>query len=137
MILVDTGPLVALFDPKDHNHSKCDLTFQRLKETLYTTVPVITEALHLLQSDSPGAGWLRGFIERQGLLIWFLNRSALSRAFELMEMYSDHPMDFADASLVTAAEALDIRKVFTIDRNDFETYRMRRGHRHYPFEVIF
>jgi predicted nucleic acid-binding protein len=33
-----------------------------------------------------------------------------------MELYSDHPMDFADASLVTAAEALGTRRVFTIDR---------------------
>jgi hypothetical protein len=34
-------------------------------------------------------------------------------------------MDLADASFVTAAEALGTRRVFTIDRNDFETYRVR------------
>jgi len=46
------------------------------------------------------------------------------------------PMDFADASLVVAAEALNTRKVFTIDRKDFGVYRARRGHRQLPFEVI-
>lgn len=45
-------------------------------------------------------------------------------------------MDLADASLVTAAEALSTQKIFTIDRNDFETYRIRRGRRHEAFEVI-
>jgi predicted nucleic acid-binding protein len=45
-------------------------------------------------------------------------------------------MDFADASLVVAAEAMDTRKIFTIDRDDFETYRVRRGHRHYALELI-
>ena len=45
-------------------------------------------------------------------------------------------MDLADASLVAAAEALSTRKVFTVDRKDFETYRVRRGHRHYGLEIV-
>ena len=45
-------------------------------------------------------------------------------------------MDLADASLVVAAEALSTRKVFTVDRNDFETYCVRRGHRHYGLEIV-
>ncbi len=53
-----------------------------------------------------------------------------------MEVYADRPMDFADASLITAAERLDIRTIFTIDRNDFETYRVRRGHRHYAPAIV-
>lgn len=62
--------------------------------------------------------------------------SWLTRCFELMEVYADHPMDLADASLVAAGEVLGTRKVFTIDRRDFETYRVRRGYRHYPMELI-
>jgi predicted nucleic acid-binding protein len=61
---------------------------------------------------------------------------ALQRAFELMEQYADHPMDLADASLIVAAEILRTRKVFTVDRNDFNTYRIRRGHRYHSIEVI-
>lgn len=53
-----------------------------------------------------------------------------------MELYADYSMDLADASLIAAAEALGTRKVFTIDRKDFETYRVRRGHRHYPVEIV-
>jgi hypothetical protein len=44
--------------------------------------------------------------------------------------------DLADASLVVAAESLGTRKVFTADRKHFETYRVRRGHRHYPIEIV-
>jgi len=54
----------------------------------------------------------------------------------LMERYADHPMDLADASLVTAAEFLGARRVFTSDRKDFETYRVRRGHRHLAMEIV-
>jgi predicted nucleic acid-binding protein len=32
-------------------------------------------------------------------------------------------MDLADASLVVVAEIHKIKKVFTLDRNDFERYR--------------
>jgi predicted nucleic acid-binding protein len=32
-----------------------------------------------------------------------------------------------DASLVVAAETLRTRKIFTIDRGDFSTYRINRG----------
>jgi predicted nucleic acid-binding protein len=53
-----------------------------------------------------------------------------------MELYADHPMDLADASLIAAAESLGTRRVFTIDRADFGMYRIRRGHRHYPVEIL-
>jgi predicted nucleic acid-binding protein len=136
VILVDTGPVVALFDPADAHHDRAVRTLRGIRDTLYTTVPVLTEAFHMLGPASLGSDRLREFIEKNGLWIWFLDRTALSRAFELMELHADHPMDFADASLVAAAESLETLKVFTIDRNDFQTYRVRKGHRHYPIEIV-
>jgi predicted nucleic acid-binding protein len=62
--------------------------------------------------------------------------SSVTRAFELMGKYADHPMDLADASLIVAAEKLRTRRVFTIDRNDFETYRIKRGHRYYHIDIL-
>lgn len=136
MILVDTGPLVALFDPRDGQHRHCVEVLKAIREPILTTVPVMTEAFHMLRPDSPGSDRLREFVDKGGLSTWFFDRPALTRAFELMELYVDHPMDLADASLVVAAESLLTRKIFTIDRNDFETYRIRRGHRHYPVEIV-
>ena len=136
MIVVDTGPLVALFDPKDGQHARCRNTLRTIRALISTTTPVLTEAFHMLGPDSVGADRLRAFAEKGGLSIWFLQRPALSRAFEPMEQYADHPMDLADASLVVAAESIGTRRVFTIDRKDFETYRVRRGHRHHPMEIV-
>lgn len=136
MILVDTGPLVALFDPKDALHSAAVRTLERIREPLKTTVPVLTEAFHMLTPDSQGASRLRDFVSGRGLSVWFLSRASLERAFELMERYSDHPMDLADASLVAAAESIPTRRIFTIDRNDFEIYRVRRGHRYLTFQIV-
>jgi predicted nucleic acid-binding protein len=136
MILVDTGPLVALFDHRDGAHNRCSRVLKGLREPLKTTIPVLTEAFHMLGPESRQSDRLRDFIERRGLSVWFFDDGSLNRAFELMELYADHPMDLADASLVAAAELLGTRRVFTVDRRDFETYRVRRGHRHYPIEIV-
>jgi predicted nucleic acid-binding protein len=50
----------------------------------------------------------------------------------LMRDYADTPMDFADASLVAAAETLRQRRVFTVDHH-FYVYRQRLGE---AFDVV-
>ena len=42
----------------------------------------------------------------------------------LMSRYRDRPMDFADATLVHLARRENLETVFTIDHDDFETYRI-------------
>ena len=111
MILIDAGPLIALFDPKDRSHRRCRDALRRLEEPLYTTAPVLTEAFHLLDPGSRGSATLRGFVLQKGVAVWHLDDASLRRAFVLMEKYRDHPMDLADASIVVAAEALGTRKV--------------------------
>lgn len=136
MILVDTGPLVALFDPRDRQHRRATKILKTLRAPLWSTVAVLTEAFHMLQPQSIGSRGLRDFLLRGGLGVWFFDRPTLMRAFELMEQYADHPMDLPDASLIVAAEALETRKVFTLDRADFNTYRIRRGHRYHMVELM-
>lgn len=139
MILVDTGPLIALFDPHDAQHGRCrDVlsVLPRKDEPLSTTVPVLTEAFHMLAPGSQGADRLRDFVMQGGLGVWFMDQTALERSFELMEQYADRPMDMADASLIVAAETLGTRRVFTIDRRDFDAYRVRVGHRYHGVEIV-
>jgi hypothetical protein len=136
MILVDTGPLVALFDPRDDAHEACRQTLRTMREPLLTSVPVLTEAFHLLDPGSRGAEALREFVSAGGSEVWFFDEHSLTRAFELMSRYSDHPMDLADASLVAAAEMTRTTKIFTLDRNDFQTYRARFGKSSRSFKLL-
>ena len=136
MILLDTGPIVALFDPADESHGACTEILKSIVEPLATTTPVLTEAFHLLSPGSRGAANLIHFIADGGLTVWFLSPDTLDRAFELMRDYADHPMDLADASLVVMAETENLHKVFTIDRRDFAAYRIKRGHRLRAFELL-
>jgi hypothetical protein len=136
MILVDTGPFVALFDPKDDAHAETRHVLQRLRGPLVTTAPVLTEAFHLLDPGSRGAAALRTFVRKDGVAVWFFESTSLHRALDLMERYADRPMDFADASLVAAAEQLRTTRVFTLDRNDFSAYRARIGRSHRGFRIV-
>jgi len=72
------------------------------------------------------------YIENGALVFYSLSTSDQLRMRALMEQYSDRPMDMADASLVAAAEAMNEKRIFTID-NDFHIYR-RNGTE--AFEVV-
>jgi predicted nucleic acid-binding protein len=136
VILVDTGPLVALFDPRDGQHRRCREALREIQAPLFTTVPVLVEAFHMLEPDSQGALRLRDFLGRRALWVWFMDSPAMDRALELMARYADRPMDLADASLVVAAEVLEVRRIFTLDRGDFATYRVSRGTYQTSLEMI-
>jgi predicted nucleic acid-binding protein len=136
VILVDTGPLVALFDPRDDAHAETRALLASVREPLFTTVAVLTETFHLLDPGSHGSAALREFVNAGGMTVWFLSADSLDRCFELMEQYADHPMDLADASLVTAAEHLRTTKIFTLDRRDFATYRVRIGRSRKAFTLL-
>lgn len=90
----------------------------------------------MLSPSSVGADRLRDFIARGGATVWFFDATSPQRAFELMEQYADHPMDVVDTSLIAAAEAFATTKIFTIDRQDFQTCRVRRGHRSVKVDIV-
>ena len=76
------------------------------------------------------------FIRHGGLGVRPLDDRGLGRCFELMVRYADLPMDFADASIVAAAEQTRSDKVFTLDGRGFTAYRIRRGYQMIPFTII-
>ena len=126
MILVDTGPLVALIDKgQGDTHVKCVQTYKTLTGSLLTTWPCFTEAMYFL---SELRGWsaqtiLWEFINRKALYLHVNNEAECQRMKVLMEKYQDIPMDLADASLVAVAESQKIKRIFTLD-SDFYVYRL-------------
>jgi uncharacterized protein len=134
-MLCDAGPLVAIIDEDDPHHATCVAALQALRSyELLTTVACLTEAMHLLRR---AGGWrvqdaLWAHIIDGGIRLHAPAEGEWQRMRALMRDYADTPMDFADASLVAAAETLRQRHVFTVDRH-FYVYRQRLGE---AFEVV-
>ena len=129
MILIDTGPIVALLDSDDRYHSLSTETLKDIKEPLITTWPVITECFYLLNFSWKVQENLWLFIQRGGLEIYHLEREIQVRCQELMKQYCDLPMDLADATLVALGEKVGVSKVFTLDHKDFSIYRFKQKKR--------
>lgn len=123
MVIVDTGPLVALFDESEPAHQACLDTLQSMRAPLITTWPVLTESFYLLSDWQKGQAELWEFIVSGGLTIAEIPVSYCGRLRDLMRKYRDKPMDLADATLVVLAEIHKVRTVFTLDRRDFSAYR--------------
>ncbi len=122
--LIDTGAILALLNGKDRWHDQCVTAFTALRLPLATTAAVLTELFHLL-SDHPHdveAAWR--FVRSGAIVVLPITDSDMPDLDRLMKRYSDHPMDFADATLVRLAQRESLSTICTIDHNDFETYRI-------------
>jgi len=124
-IIVDTGPLVALFHARDQHHEAAKAILESSPAVLVTTWPVITEACHFL--GRAGKRALLTFIRRGALRLETLSVDDVPGLDDLLARYAR--MDFADATLVLIAEKTGITEIFTIDRRNFDAYRTPSGRR--------
>lgn len=123
-ILIDSGPLIALFDADDKHHKKAVNFIKENKLPLVTTLASITETLHLLDFNRNAQIDFLDWLSKGVLEIANIDVPAFNRLRDLTIKYKDLPMDFADACLVYLAEELNITKIATIDR-DFTIYRIK------------
>ena len=125
-VLVDTGPLVALLDRSDPYHLSCQESLSSLDDSLVTVWPVVTEAIYMLRAYWQAQDALWEMIQSGAVQIISLGIDDIPRMRELMRKYRDLPMDLADAGLVRVAERERLRRIFTLDRRDFQVYRPSR-----------
>jgi predicted nucleic acid-binding protein len=125
-VIVDTGPLVAVFNRRDQHHAWAVEQSRTLAAPLVTCEAVLTEAYHLLgrvqRARMAFARWLQ--LGRVVLPLRFDEEAVAIGS--LLEQYADLPMDFADACLVRLAESEGL-PVFTTDVRDFSVYRIGDG----------
>jgi predicted nucleic acid-binding protein len=126
MILVDAGPLIALIHKDDHEHERCREAFATMDEPLGTVWPAVAEAMHLLSFSWRAQEALWDIIETGAVEILAIGIDDVPRMKELMRKYRDLPMDLADAVLVRVAERERLRRIFTLDRRDFQIYKPSR-----------
>ena len=122
-ILIDSGPLIALFDASDSYHKLSVEFIRNNKSQLISTNASITETLHMLDFSKNAQLDFISWIAAGAITIQPIANNDFKRIFELSKKYQDLPVDFADACLVYLAEKLHIDKIATIDK-DFAVYRI-------------
>jgi uncharacterized protein len=124
-VIVDTGPLVAYFDPTDPDHERVYAWFAKSgkRYTLHSTEAVLTEASHMLAFDVARQiaclEW-----SAQVMQLTHLPAHEMSRVTAWMRQYAQVPMDFADASVLWLHRQLSGSSILTLDQRGFGVFRV-------------
>ena len=127
--MVDSGPLIALFNASDRWHAPV-VTWLREHQNvrLVTTWAVLTEVCALLARrlhNEAALDFLR-WTQRGALEVDRAEVNTLANVLAISERFAALPFDLADASVAEAAARLRIGAVVSIDA-DFDVYRDLRG----------
>lgn len=130
-VLVDTGFLVALFDPADRDAASAARYLRDHGHPLATVEATLVEACFFL---APARKiHLLAWIRRGGMSIAGIPVAAFEAIEATLSKYADREIDFADAALLWLANETGARRILTVDRSDFSVYRLKGGRR---FELI-
>ena len=130
-VLIDAGPLVALFATDDAHHVRYDQIVTEASADglrLVTTWPCIVEASYIL--EMPWRFELLQWVEQGGVQVFPFDPSHLAIMLSWMRRYSEkskRDMDLADASLLWLAHETGLREIMTMDVKDFARYRLPGG----------
>ncbi len=128
-VLVDSGPLIALFNGADHWHAPVGAWLQaNPAAALLTTWPVATEVCALLArrvANDAALDFLR-WAQRGGIGLERAAEGSLTEMLRISERFASLPFDLAEASIAEAAARLKLRHLLSLDA-DFDVYRDRAG----------
>lgn len=130
-ILIDSGPLIALFDKSDAYHLITKEFIETNTSELLTSLASVTETMYMLDFNKNAQLDFLEWLLRGAVQIISIEIDDLDRIKVLLKKYQDLPMDFADACLVYIGEKFNISDIATIDR-DFSIYRL---HDRNPFTM--
>ncbi len=127
-VIIDTGCIVALFDRSEKYHKQCVDIITQLDQPIVTCEAAITEACYLVRKSSLAIQAILQNVENNVFQIVFNLVDSIEHVKMLLKKYSDIPMDFTDACLVSLASNLNTGDILTLDK-DFEVYRWDKNNK--------
>ncbi len=119
--LVDTGPLVAVFNRADAWHGWAAQTFETIDDSFWTSEAVVTETALNLGENSPAARELLVAVTEGVVHVLPAVTDGSERLEPLITKYPQ--MDVGDGSLVLLSERFPKARILTVDFRDFPVYR--------------
>jgi predicted nucleic acid-binding protein len=132
-VLLDTGPLVALYARDDKRHGAVAQWMAGFQGPLHTVGPVLTEAAFFLPARTRPV--LAELVMRGALHLHHPDAAGYSRIATLLRKYADRDPDWGDIALVWLAETTGIRRIATLDVADFSVYRIH-GRKRFELELL-
>jgi predicted nucleic acid-binding protein len=125
VIVVDTGPVVALLNDRDDHHERCREFLATRPGPLLLPSTVFTEICMLIERRRGTRAELAFLADVRAGLFTLVDVSAadLDRIAELVEAYADLPLGTVDASVIALTERLDLQEVATLDHRHFSVVR--------------
>jgi predicted nucleic acid-binding protein len=124
-VLLDSGFLFASLNASEAEHEATIRVLESIREPIVFPVPAITEVAYLLARDinnEAAADFVASLATTELTLEAPLQEDYL-RSAEILRRYSDANLDFVDALIVATAERLNITRLLTLDRRDFQLIR--------------
>ena len=127
-LLIDSGPLVALFDRSDRWHDPVVAFLKDYRGELLTSAANVTEAAWITANASHAMLTnLLTWLDRGAVTVHNIEPGDFGRINALATRYRTLRPDFADLALLALAERLKTERVLTLDERDFSVYRLRNG----------
>ena len=132
-VLLDTGPLVALYARDDGRHAAVTQWMASFRGELHTVEPVLTEAAYFLPPRTRAV--LADLAMSGALHLHRPDAAGYARIAALLRKYADRDPDWADIALVWLAETSGITRIATLDVADFSVYRIH-GRKRFELELL-
>jgi uncharacterized protein len=124
-IVVDAGPLIAMFTRSDRYHAAArDFLARSEGAALITNLVVVGEVAAVLGRHNDLVACLDWIVEN--VEIDSNAGTDLPKAISILQKYKDLPADLADASLVAMCERRGTNLVASVD-DDFNVYRLPKN----------
>jgi len=124
-VLLDSGFLFASLNSSEVEHQATIRVLENIREPIVLPVPAITEVAYLIARDisNEAAADFVASLAATALTLETPLQEDYSRCAEILRQYSDANLDFVDGLIVALAERLNIKRLLTLDRRDFQLIR--------------
>jgi predicted nucleic acid-binding protein len=127
VLVLDTGPVLALLDADDPDHLRCLSMVEDVREDLVVPGTVLVELDYWVCKLLGHRAWTI-FVDDLASGAYRLvqpDETDLRRAAELELAYESLDLGLVDASVIALCERFGEMKVATLDRRDFSVVRPR------------
>jgi hypothetical protein len=130
-LIFDTSFLLAAFYRSDAKHAEGFKVFDNLiqEPELCIAAPVVYELFYMLTIRVSYQRALEAldFIQTSDFRIEPLVGADYARVSQIGNQYVDARLDFTDMAILAIAERLNIHRIYTFDRRDFNLFKPRQA----------